>query len=252
MKCKQAKSHNLHESLHFVSSNYNHSATKPSINISGTASSQPHWLHHGPCVTEYYAHKYSGHDFSDFDRVVTYSFRLLRAAAVLGGWEIKNADIECMRWARDISLHEPPSARVSGYRTLPQSLDIKRRGNEWYREIFKDFPRICHIFKHNWDVDFVRAGAALISIIRGGVRIRERVEIISSSALSRRGPATTHWYATENYSVAGKTMAPTFHYKLRGWLWREGGGGLARQLPGGQEKIKIKITRKTRKICQIR
>lgn len=51
-------------------------------------------------------------------------------------------------------------------------------------------------------------------------------------------------------------MAPTFHYKLR-LVPGAGGKGegadcTGRQLPRGQEKIKIKITRKTRKICQIR
>ena len=158
-----------------------------------------------------------------------------------------------MRWARDISHHEPPSSPGVRLSHSPPVTWHQTRDKEWYREIFKDFPRICHIFKHNWDVDFVGAGAgaALINSIRGGVKIRERVEIIPSSSLSRCGPDTTHWYATENYSVAGKTMAPTFHYKLRGCGEREEEGA-ARQLPRGQEKIKIKITRKTRKICQIR
>ena len=155
-----------------------------------------------------------------------------------------------MQWARDISHY---------LALAPQSLDIKSRGKkEWYREIFKDFrgfvtfsstiemltlsgrgPHSSH--QHHQKRSYIERKGWDNSVI---------------IPLSRRGPFTTHWYATENYTVAGKTMAPTFHYKLR-LVPGAGGKGegadcTGRQLLRGQEKIKIKITRKTRKICQIR
>ena len=170
---------------------------------------------------------------------------------MLGSWEIKNADIRCMRWARDISHHLAlaPShltSKVGGRRN-----DIARSS--------KTSEDLSHFQAQLRCWHYIRAGAAQLSSASSeeelqwekGLRYNTVISVVT--ARPRHNSLIRDWKLQRCRENNGPdlslqiTPGPCYTGE-RG----EGADCTGRQLPGGQEKIKIKITRKTRKICQIR